>query len=213
MTETGAASGRAKFEGPGGTPGGLGEVLVGLLMIAIGIYIVFDHVTVHTSFWRFFGSPGTSFGLTLMPLLGGIGVLFFNGRSVLGWLLTVGGVALILVGVLMNLDIYFRPTSLWGTIVMFGLIAGGLGVFARGLRPHARKRRPAARRSAHRLLHSAPPRRERPCCVVSVSRSGWRPVCLVVQPSRSRSRRGRGRPCRWRWISRRSPPEAGPTTR
>ena len=140
MTETGGSfSGRAKFEGPGGTPGGLGEVVVGLLMIAIGIYIVFDHVTVHTSFWRFFGSPGTSFGLTLIPLLGGIGVLFFNGRSVLGWLLMVGGVALILVGVLMNLDIYFRPTSLWGTIVMFGLIAGGLGVFARGLRPHPRK--------------------------------------------------------------------------
>ena len=107
MTETGGSfSGRAKFEGPGGTPGGLGEVLV---------------------------------GLTLIPLLGGIGVLFFNGRSVLGWLLMIGGVALILVGVLMNLDIYFRPTSLWGTIVMFGLIAGGLGVFARGLRPHARK--------------------------------------------------------------------------
>src|SRR5206468_957743 len=89
---------------------------VGYLSFAIGIYIVFDHVTVYTSFWRFFGSPGTSFGLTLIPLLGGIGVLFFNGRSVLGWLLTVGGVALILVGVLMNLDIYFRPTSLWGTI-------------------------------------------------------------------------------------------------
>ncbi len=108
-------------------------------MVAIGIYIVFEHVTVHTSFWRFFGGPGTSFGLTMLPLLGGIGVLFFNGRSTLGWVLTVGGISLILAGVLMNMDIYFRPTSLWGTIVMFGLIVAGLGVFARGLRPHARK--------------------------------------------------------------------------
>ena len=140
MTETGASfGGRNKFEGPGGTPGGGVEVLVGLLMIGIGIYIVFEHVTVHTSFWRFFGGPGTSFGLTMLPLLGGIGVLFFNGRSTLGWVLTVGGIALILTGVLMNMDIYFRPTSLWGTIVMFGLIVAGLGVFARGLRPHARK--------------------------------------------------------------------------
>jgi uncharacterized protein len=140
MTETGASfGGRKKFEGPGGTPGGLVEVLVGLLMIGIGVYIVFDRVTVHTSFWRFFGGPGTSFGLTMLPLLGGIGVLFFNGRSTLGWVLTVGGIALILAGVLMNMDIYFRPTSLWGTIVMFGLIVAGLGVFARGLRPHARK--------------------------------------------------------------------------
>src|SRR5215831_1382044 len=118
MPETGASfAGRKKFEGPGGTPGGAGEVLVGLIMMAVGVYIVFDHVTVHTSFWRFLGSPGTSFGLTLLPLLGGI--------------------VLILAGVLMNLDVYFRPTSLWGTIVMFGLIVAGLGVFARGLRPHS----------------------------------------------------------------------------
>jgi hypothetical protein len=140
MAETGASfSGRRKFEGPGGTPGGMGEVLIGLLMAGIGVYMVFDRVTVHTSFWRFYGSPGTSFGLTMLPLLIGIGVLFWNGRSVIGWLLTAAGVVLILIGVLMNLDIYFRPTSLWATIVMFGLIAGGLGVFAKGLRPHARK--------------------------------------------------------------------------
>ena len=138
MSETGASfAGRKKFEGPGGTPGGAGEVLVGLIMIGVGVYIVFDHVTVTTSFWRFVGGPGTSFGLTLLPLLGGIGVLFFNGRSLLGWVLTVGGIAAILAGILMNMDIYFRATSLWGTIVMFGLIVGGLGVFARGLRPHS----------------------------------------------------------------------------
>ncbi len=140
MPDSGASfAGRKKFEGPGGTPGGLGEALAGLVMMAVGVYLVFDHVTVHTSFWRFYGSPGTSFGLTMLPLLIGIGALFFNGRSVIGWLLTVAGVALILVGVLMNLDIYFRPTSLWVTIVMFGLIAGGLGVFAKGLRPHVPK--------------------------------------------------------------------------
>jgi len=140
MPETGASfAGRKKFEGPGGTPGGAAEVLVGLIMIAVGVYIVFDHVTVHTAFWRFWGGPNTSFGLTLLPLLGGIGVLFFNGRSMLGWVLTVGGITLILTGVLMNMDVYFRPTSLWGTIVMFGLIVAGLGVFARGLRAHPAK--------------------------------------------------------------------------
>jgi hypothetical protein len=142
MSETGGSvSGKAgkKFEGPGGTPGGLGETLAGLAMIAVGVYIVFSHVTVHTSFWRFFGSPGQSFGLTLLPLLVGIGALFFNGGSILGWVLLVGGVLLILTGILMNMDIYFRPTSLWDTILMFGLIGGGVGLFARGLRPHRQK--------------------------------------------------------------------------
>jgi hypothetical protein len=36
----------------------------------------------------------------------------------------------------MNLDIYFQPTSLFATIVMFGLVAGSLGLVAKGLRPH-----------------------------------------------------------------------------
>ncbi|HEX3695427.1 MAG TPA: hypothetical protein VH374_08550 [Polyangia bacterium] len=136
MNDTGASMGGRRFEGPGGTPGGLGECLLGLVMMAVGIYLVFDHVTVHTSYWRFFGSGGTSFGITLMPLLIGFGALFFDGRSIIGWVLIVVGIALILVGVLMNLDIYFRPTSLWTTIFMFGIIAGGLGLFAKGLRPH-----------------------------------------------------------------------------
>jgi hypothetical protein len=136
MAETGGSlAGKPGFQ-PGGTPGGAGSFFGGLLMMAVGVYMVFDRVTVHTSFWRFFGSPQASFGVTLLPLLVGVGFLTFDGKSVLGWLLSVGGLALILVGVLMNLDIYFQPTSLWMTIVMFGLIAGGLGLFAKSLRPH-----------------------------------------------------------------------------
>jgi hypothetical protein len=135
MSETDGSLGGKRFEGPGGTPGGLGEALGGLAMIAAGVYLVFSHVTVHTSFWRFLGTPGQSFGLTLLPLLVGIGALFFNGSSRLGWVLLVGGVLLILAGILMNLDVYFQPTSLWNTILMFGLIGGGVGLFAKGLRP------------------------------------------------------------------------------
>ena len=138
MTETGASfggSGKGKFQ-PGGTPGGAGSFLVGLVLMAAGVFMVFERVTVHTSFWRFFGSPQTSFGVTLLPLLVGIGLLARDGKSVLGWVLAVGGIVLILVGVLMNLDIYFQPTSLTATIIMFGLITAGIGLFARGLRPH-----------------------------------------------------------------------------
>jgi hypothetical protein len=131
----GSFAGKPKFQ-PGGTPGGAGAFFAGLIMMAVGVYMVFDRVTVHTSFWRFFGGPQTSFGLTLLPLLAGVGFLTFNGKSILGWLLAAGGVVLILAGILMNLDIYFQPTSLTTTIVMFGLIAAGLGLFAKGLRPH-----------------------------------------------------------------------------
>jgi hypothetical protein len=39
-----------------------------------------------------------------------------------------------LVSVLMNLEFYFRPTSLLMTIVMFGILAAGLGVVFRSFR-------------------------------------------------------------------------------
>ena len=73
-------------------------------------------------------------GLSLLPLLIGIGFLFFDGRSVAGWALTAIGAIIILAGIIANLRIYFRATSLFDTLVMLGLLAGGLGLIARSLR-------------------------------------------------------------------------------
>jgi hypothetical protein len=91
-------------------------------------------VEVSSGFWRVGGY--NAFGLTLIPLLAGIGMLFFNGRSAVGWLLVLVGAAIILAGILSNLHIYFRPTSLFNTLMMLGLLAGGLGLVARGIRVH-----------------------------------------------------------------------------
>jgi hypothetical protein len=72
--------------------------------------------------------------LLLLPLLIGIGILFFDGRSLAGWLLTAGGALIILVGIIANLHVYFRPTSLFDTLLILILLAGGLGLVARSLR-------------------------------------------------------------------------------
>ena len=101
-------------------------------MAAAGGYLILNQVHVTTSFWRF-GQYG-GFGLTLLPLLVGIAFLFYNGKSVVGWLLTVLGVVFVLANVLMNMDMYFRQTSLFNTMVMLGLLFGGLGLIARSLR-------------------------------------------------------------------------------
>lgn len=122
------------LQGAGGTPGGLGEFCIGLLMVVVGGYLLLNQVTVSTGFWALWGYQ--SFGLTLVPLLAGIGWLFFDGRSVLGWLLLILGAIIIFVGVLANLTIYFRPTSLFNTLLMLGLFIGGLGLIARSLRSH-----------------------------------------------------------------------------
>jgi hypothetical protein len=118
--------------GAGGTPGGVGTFLIGLIMAGTGAYLLLNQVQVTTSFWHF-GAYG-GFGMTLVPLLIGVAILFYNGRSVIGWLLTLVGTAIILTGVLMNLDIYFRPTTLYNTLLMLVLLFGGLGTIAKSLR-------------------------------------------------------------------------------
>jgi uncharacterized protein len=122
------------MRGAGGTAGGVGRFFVGLAMAVGGAYLLTSQVTVSTGFWGFVG-PHT-FGLSLLPLVVGAGVLFFDGKSTLGWVLTAGGALLIFLGVLMNLRIYFQPTSLFNTVVMLVLLAGGLGLIARSLKSY-----------------------------------------------------------------------------
>jgi hypothetical protein len=97
-----------------------------------GGYLFFDRVTVTGTSWRLWGASG--FGLSLIPLLFGVFLLFLNGRSILGWLLTVAGIVIIFAGVLTHLDIFFRPTSLFQTILMLVLPVGGLALIVRSLR-------------------------------------------------------------------------------
>lgn len=53
-------------------------------------------------YWDFYGE--STFGITLIPMLIGVGLLFFNGRSIPGWLLAVSGVLFIFAGILANQD-------------------------------------------------------------------------------------------------------------
>jgi hypothetical protein len=123
-----------RLRGAGGTAGGLGEFFGGAALAGMGLYLLFERVQVTTSFWSFTGSSGSSFGITLIPLLVGVAMLFFNGRSVVGWLLSAGGLATIVLGIVANMGIYFQRTSLWSTLVILVSLVGGLGLVARSLR-------------------------------------------------------------------------------
>jgi hypothetical protein len=105
---------------------------LGMAMAVGGAYLLTNQVTVTSGYWRLWGH--NAFGISLLPLLFGIGLLFFNGRSVPGWLLTFAGTVILFVGLLAHLDIYFRPTSLFNTLLMLVLLVGGIGLIARSLR-------------------------------------------------------------------------------
>jgi hypothetical protein len=121
-----------RFEGPGGTPGGLGMFLFGLALTVAGGYLILSNTQVTSRYWGWWG-PNT-FGLTLIPFIIGIGLLFFNGKSIAGWLLAGGGAVIIFVGIIANLEIYFTQTSLFNVILMLILFAGGLGLMARAVK-------------------------------------------------------------------------------
>lgn len=125
--------------GAGGTPGGLLEFFIGLLLIVAGGYLFISRVTVvnYGFSFSFGGFQMNSFGLSLIPLLIGIAILFFNGRNLIGWFLTIAGALIIFLGIISNLNFYFQPTSLFNTLIMLGMIAAGLGLVARALRDHS----------------------------------------------------------------------------
>jgi hypothetical protein len=123
-----------RVRGAGGTPGGIGEFFIGLAMCIAGAYLITNQVVVVSGFWSLWGH--SAFGLSLVPLIFGIGILFFNGKSIAGWVLLFIGVVVIFTGILMNLHIYFQQTSLFNTILMIVLLAGGIGLIFRALAPH-----------------------------------------------------------------------------
>src|SRR5438270_5740635 len=130
---------RNRWAGAGGTPGGIGIFLLGFAMACAGGWLLTNQVTVSSQYFAsafmvpVINYQMNTFGLSLVPFIIGIAFLFFNGKSFTGWLLTVGGLAIILIGILMSLHIYFQPTSLFNTLVMLVLLFGGLGLVLRSL--------------------------------------------------------------------------------
>lgn len=106
--------------------------IFGLALAIAGGYLIMNQVQVTSGYWSWWGT--NTFGLTLLPLVIGLGLLFFDGRSIAGWVLAGGGAVIIFVGILANLQIYFQHTSLFNVIVMLTLFAAGLGLMARALK-------------------------------------------------------------------------------
>ncbi|MEM7030128.1 MAG: hypothetical protein AAF629_11225 [Chloroflexota bacterium] len=127
-----------KVNGAGGTSGGLGSFFIGLVMAIAGLYLFMNQVQVSSGFWGYrFGLLGgasvSAFGVTLIPFLLGVGIIFFNVKSWLGWALAGLSFLTIIIGIIVSLRVHFASTSLYVVIMIFILLAGGLGLLARSL--------------------------------------------------------------------------------
>lgn len=119
--------------GAGGTQGGTATFFVGVAMAAAGAYLLTSRVTVVSGAWQLWGYSG--FGLSLIPLMLGIGMLFYDGASLLAKLLILVGVVIIGAGIIANLNVYFQHTPLFAMLMMLLLLCGGVGLVLRSIRP------------------------------------------------------------------------------
>ncbi len=131
------------MKGAGGTSGGIGQFFIGLAMMSGGFYLLLNAISVNTYFgmhrnifgFSVFGSSmGVTGGMIMIPMIFGIGMIFFNGKTWLGWLLFLGSLAAMIFGVISSIHFQLRSMSAFELIVILVLAFGGLGLFLRSLK-------------------------------------------------------------------------------
>jgi hypothetical protein len=127
------------MRGAGGTQGGTGRFFLGLAMMIAGGYLFFDAIQIVNHFrfggaWFHMGRFGVTGGMVFIPFLFGIGMIFYNARNILGWVLLCATLIMLGVGVLSKLDMQLRSMSSFDLMIILGLLCGGIGLFISSLR-------------------------------------------------------------------------------
>ncbi|MBT5294276.1 MAG: hypothetical protein HOL32_01435 [Octadecabacter sp.] len=127
------------YRGAGGTRGGEGNFFIGIvMMIAVG-YLLLRGIMVRPQFgvgnamYSIVGFPVTT-GLVLVPFAFGVGMIFYNSRNWIGWLLAGGSVVALVVGVIASINFTLVRMSAFDLLVIIILLVGGIGLFLRSLR-------------------------------------------------------------------------------
>src|SRR5437899_10215186 len=103
---------KKRFPGAGGTPGGIGMFLIGFALACAGGWLRTNEVVVSSQYFGsglavpFINYHMNTFGLSLVPFIIGIGFLFYDGKSIPGWLLTIAALVAILAVIIMTFHLY-----------------------------------------------------------------------------------------------------------
>ncbi|MCK5667172.1 MAG: hypothetical protein KAI17_26985, partial [Thiotrichaceae bacterium] len=104
-----------------------------------GLYLLLNAIIV-TSHFGFgmrlygFGQYGVTSGMIMIPFMFGTGMVFYNSKNLLGWLLAAGSLVALIFGVISSLQFSFRHMSAFDLITILVLTVGGLGLFLRSLK-------------------------------------------------------------------------------
>ena len=103
----------------------LAQFVIGLIMLAAGLYWFMSNVTVSTHFGFHLWGYHIGAGLVVVPFIAGIIWLFLNVDSLGAKILTVLGIVIILASIISNIRFFFRATSLYAYLLMLIFIFGG----------------------------------------------------------------------------------------
>lgn len=122
------------YKGAGGTTGGTTRFLLGIILFIVGMYLLLKNIYVQHSFgigsnMYNFNGVGITSGMLLIPFIIGVGMLFYNYKNILGWVLALGAVVLIIVGVITSIRFTLAGMSAFDILLILIILAGGIGLF------------------------------------------------------------------------------------
>lgn len=110
------------------------QFFLGLLLFCVGVFLVFQNTTVSMAWYTWsIGGMGLSQGIVVIPLLIGIGLMFYNSKSIVSWIVFILGIVFVLITIIMSVRIRFNPISLLSYVFMFGAILAGAGLLLKSL--------------------------------------------------------------------------------
>ena len=131
------------MKGAGGTSGGFSHFIIGIIMMCGGFYMLLNSITVTSSFGmgvRLYGfsAMGGNYNITsgmiMIPFMFGVGLIFYNSKNILGWVLSIGSITGLIFGVISSIRFTFKTMTSFDLIVILVLAMGGLGLFLRSLK-------------------------------------------------------------------------------
>jgi len=127
------------MRGAGGTSGGSARFFIGLIMLCGGVYLLFNSINVYGNYGlgsRLYNMQGfgVTSGMIMIPFMFGVGLIFYNAKNYLGWVLAAGSLVALVFGVISSIQFSFQSMSAFDLIVILILAVGGLGLFLSSLR-------------------------------------------------------------------------------
>ncbi len=110
----------------------LRDFLLGLILVGVSIFVVFQSTTVSMSWYQYrIGSMGMPTGVIILPLLISIGVLFYNTKSLIGKYLFLISIVFIIVTLILSVKIHIQRMDMLSFVIMFGSFFAGSGLLAK----------------------------------------------------------------------------------